>query len=394
MKRTHGAAIVLTLLLAACGAPNGDNHAAENAAAAKDEHGDEDAHGGGAAHGEGEHVEGQVTLTAAQIAAAGIRLGRPIVGGGGAIELPATIEGDPQGTQVVSAAIGGRVVSLTRNLGQSVGRGQTLAVIESREAAQLKGEVEASRARLALANSNLAREERLFRERVSPEQDLIAARTAAIEARIAYRQAQSQVAAAGGGGGGLNRLGITAPISGQVIARPVVLGQTVAADAELYRVADLGRVSLSFNLQPADAGRIRPGATVIVSAAGRQASGRISFVSPALDPETRLVPAIATLDNRAGQWRVGEAVTASVQLAGGDDATVRVPRAGIQTVEGRSVVFVRTATGFQATPVTLGASAGDHVVVTAGLNGREQIATEGSFTLKAEVGKGEAGHEH
>jgi cobalt-zinc-cadmium efflux system membrane fusion protein len=100
--------------------------------------------------------------------------------------LPATIEGDPQGTQVVSAAIGGRVVSLTRNLGQSVGRGDTLAVIESREAAQLKGEVEASRARLALANSNLAREQRLFAQRVSPEQDLIAARTAAIEARIAY----------------------------------------------------------------------------------------------------------------------------------------------------------------------------------------------------------------
>jgi cobalt-zinc-cadmium efflux system membrane fusion protein len=84
------------------------------------------------------------------------------------LELPAIIEGDPQGTQVVSAAIGGRVVSLSRNLGQSVGRGQTLAVIESREAAQLNGEVQATRARLALANSNLAREQRLFAQRVSP----------------------------------------------------------------------------------------------------------------------------------------------------------------------------------------------------------------------------------
>ena len=73
------------------------------------------------------------------------RLGRPIIGGAGTIELPAIIEGDPQGTQVVSAAIAGRVVALTRNLGQSVGRGQTIAVIESREAAQIKGEVEAAR---------------------------------------------------------------------------------------------------------------------------------------------------------------------------------------------------------------------------------------------------------
>src|SRR3546814_4168827 len=81
-----------------------------------------------------------------------------------------TIEGDPQGMQVVSAAIGGRVVSLTRNLGQSVGRGQTLAVIESREAASLNAEIEAARARLALAESNLRREQRLFNERVRSEE--------------------------------------------------------------------------------------------------------------------------------------------------------------------------------------------------------------------------------
>src|SRR3546814_16639438 len=90
----------------------------------------------------------------------------------------------------------------------------------SREAAQIKGEVEAARARLQLANSNLAREQRLFAQKVSPEQDLIAARTAATEARIALTQAQSMVSAAGVGGGGLNRLGIAAPISGQIIARP------------------------------------------------------------------------------------------------------------------------------------------------------------------------------
>src|SRR3546814_3941131 len=73
------------------------------------------------------------------IATAGVQVGRPIIGGAGTIELPAIIEGDPQGTQVISAAIAGRVVALTRNLGQSVGRGQTIAVIESREAAQIKG---------------------------------------------------------------------------------------------------------------------------------------------------------------------------------------------------------------------------------------------------------------
>jgi len=380
-KPHRAASLALVLLLASCGGEGGDQGATVNAEA---EHSETESHAD----------EGKVTLAPDQIAAAAIQLARPTVGGSGTIELPATIEGDPQGTQVVSAAIGGRVVSLTRNLGQPVGRGTTLAVIESREAAQLKGDVEAAQARLQLARSNLAREQRLFAERVSPEQDLIAARTAATEARIALRQAQAQVGAAGGGGGGLNRLGIVSPIAGQVIARSVVLGQTVAADAELYRVANLAQVSLALNLQPADAGRVTRGATVTVRAAGRQATGRISFVSPALDPETRLVPVIATLDNRTGQWRVGEAVTASIQLVGsGGDGAVRVPLTAIQTVEGKRVVFVRTPTGFQATPVTIGDTAGDSVIVSAGLTGREQIATVNSFTLKAELGKGEARHE-
>ncbi len=221
-----------------------------------------------------------------------------------------------------------------------------------------------------------------------------AARTAATEARIALTQAQSTVSAAGVGGAGLNRLGIAAPISGQIIARPVTLGQTVAADAELYRIANLSQVSIALNLKAEDAGRVRPGNSVLVKAAGRQATARITFVSPALDPQTRLVPALATLDNRGGEWRVGEPVTAAVQLTGsGGSGAIRVPTTAVQSFEGKSVVFVRTPTGFKATAVQLGDASGDTVIVRSGLTGNEQIATTGSFTLKAEIGKGEASHE-
>lgn len=333
-------------------------------------------------------ADGAVTLTPGQIATAGIELVRPTIGnGGGTIELPATIEGDPQGTQVVSAALAGRVVALTHNLGQSVGKGTTLAVIESREAAQLKGDVEAARARLTLANSNLAREQRLFAERVSPEQDLVAARTAATEAQIAYRQAQAQIAATGAGAGALNRIAVVSPIAGTVIARTATLGQTVAADAELYRVARLGRVSLSLALSPADAGRVRPRARVTVMAPGRQEVAQISFVSPALDPDTKLVSALATLDNRGGRWRVGEPVTAAVELAtGGGGSAIRIPSTAIQTIQGKTVVFVRTPQGFKAVPVALGQRSSDAVIVASGLTGREQVAAGNSFTLKSALG--------
>lgn len=368
----------LAITLAACG---GGSAPAGNEAA---EHTEEEGHA----------EEGVVTLTQQQIAEAGIEVVRPTVGGvAGAIEVSATIEGDPQGVQVASAAIGGRLVSLTRNLGQSVSRGDVLAVIESREAATLRGDIEAARARLTLAQSNLRREQRLFAERVSPEQDLIAARTAATEASIALRQAQQQLAATGGGGGALNRITVRAPISGQVVARSATLGQTVAADAELFRIANLSTVSIAMSLLPADAGRVQPGSRVELTAPGRRQEARVTFVSPILDETTRLVPVIATLDNGANSWRVGETVSASIIVPASGDTTVAVPSAAVQMIEDKPHVFVRTATGFKAVPVTLGRRNGGQVIVASGLSGTEQIASTNSFTLKAELGKGEAEHE-
>ena len=330
-------------------------------------------------------------LSAQQIADAGIEVTRPTVGGvTGAIELPATIEGDPQGVQVVAAPIGGRLVSLTRNLGQSIARGETLAIIESREAASLNAEVEAAGARSALARSNLRREQRLFAERVSPEQDFVAARTAATEANIALRLARQQLSTTGGGGGALNRIAVRSPIAGQVIARSATLGQQVAADAEIFRVANLAKVSVTMSLVPADAGRVRPGARVEVTSAGRRQDGRVTFVSPILDETTRLVPVIATIDNAGGIWRVGENVGVSVLLPASGDRSVAVPSAAVQMIGDRPHVFVRTATGFRATPVTLGRTNGGAVTVTAGLTGEERVASTNSFTLKAELGKGAA----
>ncbi len=382
-----GARVVLSALLPltllACG--GGGEKKADNMAGME-----------GMEKGEGEKGEAgkpadkdAVSLSAQQIADAGIEVGRPAIGGvAGAIELPALVQGDPQGVQVVSATIGGRVVSLTRNLGQSVRRGDALAIIESREAASLNAEIEAARARSALAQSNLRREQRLFAERVSPEQDLIAARTAATEANIAVRLAQQQLSATGGSGGALNRVAIRSPLSGQIIARSATLGQTVAADGELYRVANLSRVTIAASLSPADAGKVKPGTRVEVTSAGRRQEGRVTFVSPALDETTRLVQVIASLDNAGGTWRVGEPVTASILLPSIGDHSITVPSTAVQSVENKMVVFVRTPSGFKAVPVQAGRRNGDQVVITSGLTGSERIATTDSFTLKAELGKG------
>jgi len=102
------------------------------------------------------------------------------------------------------------------------------------------------------------------------------------------------------------------------------------------------------------------------------------------------VPAVALLDNRDALWRPGEPVTVAIRM-GAASGAITVPESALQTVEGRTVVFIRTAEGFRAAPVAVASRGGGQATVT-GLSGRETIAGKGSFTLKAELGKGEAGH--
>ncbi|EJL24222.1 efflux RND transporter periplasmic adaptor subunit [Novosphingobium sp. AP12] len=379
-------AMVLALPLGACGSE--PKEAEENGHG----HGSEESHTGG----EGDHEDGVVNITAVQLRAAGVEIVTVgSAGAGGAVSLPATVDADPQGIRIVTAAISGRIVTLSRNLGEPIRAGETLAVLESREVALLQGEIEAATARLSLANSNLVRERRLFTEKVSPEQDLVAARTAATEAGIALRLARQQLAATGRAGSGLNRVALPSPLSGQVIARTATLGQVVTADTELYRVANLTKVTVTLSLSSADAARLRPGARVAVTAPGRSGEATIRFLSPVVDPETRLVPAIAELDNRSSQWRVGEAVSAEVSLPVIEGSVgVSVPQVAIQTVAGRPSVFVRTNTGFKSVAIEVGQASGGNVLVTRGLKGGERIAATGSFLVKAELGKGEAEHEH
>ncbi len=372
------AALPLLLSLAACSSGSAP---AQNQIEPMAQHGKEDI----------------VSLTEQQIATAGIEIISPTVGGnGGSIALPALLESDPQATRIVAATLPGRIVALRHNIGDSVKRGETLAVIESREAAGLQAEVQRALAAAELARATRARDEALYARGFRALRDVEISRAAARQAEVALRLAREQVSASGGRGGNDNRILIAAPISGRVIARRAVLGQYFAADAaetELYRIAQLDRLSVALSLSPADAGRVRPGMTVQVTAPGRSQTARIGSVSPALDAATRQVPAIATLDNRDGQWRAGEPVTASIQLPGASDGTIRVPSTAVQTVAGKTVVFVRTDGGFRAVPVTLGQQDGAMVVITAGLSGRERIAATNSFTLKSALGAGEAGHE-
>jgi cobalt-zinc-cadmium efflux system membrane fusion protein len=334
-----------------------------------------------------------VRMSSAQVTASNIEVAPVRQIFADSIEAPATIEASPSRSEVVAVSVGGRITALQRNLGEPVQRGDILAVVESGEAAQLKADVEAAKRDLDLARTTLQREERLYKEKVSAEQDYIAAKAAAANGQTRLRLAEQRLAAAGGSGSGpLNRLVVRSPIKGYVIARQAVLGNVVAPNAELFRIADLSEVSVELALPPEDASRVQVGAAVDVSTPTRNGTGRIAFISRVIDPATRQVQALATLPNVQAAWRVGETVRASVLLKHpGGKAALAVPQNAVQTVEDKPSVFVRTNEGFAVKPVVLGPTNGAYVTVASGLTGDERVAVTNSYVLKAELGKGKGG---
>jgi len=363
--------------------------------AEKGESSDEAGERGKAVAGEGE-VEAKedfVALSEQQIKAAGIEVMPIRQSFAGAVEAPAVIAADPKHAAVVSSSVGGRVVEIRRNLGDPVARGDVLAVIESRDVAQLRADVEIAKRQHELAQATFVREERLYGEKVTSRQEFEIARNASLEARTRLRLAEQQLAAAGATGGAqLNRLMLRSPIKGNVTTRQIALGDMVAPDVHLFEVADLSELAVELSLSPNDAARVSVGTAVDISTDGRTGAGRITHLSRILDPATRQVRAIARLSNGQGTWRIGETVRASIALEGDSGASqLAIPRTAVQTVEDKPSVFVREKEGFAIKHVVLGDNAAGYVKVMSGLEGGEQIAVSNTYMLKAEHGKGEAG---
>ncbi len=358
------------------------------------------AESGGDAEAEVAPGEGTIMVTEAQLRTAGIVVAAVGEGfAGGEVTTAGVLVPPTQSVGHVTARTSGVVVRILRQLGDRVAVGDALAVIDSREVAEAQGASARARRAAEAARTVLAREESLFRQRVTARQEYEAAQAAYDAARIDAQQAEQALRALGAGtGGGTTRLMmLRSPVAGEVTSVTVTPGEYVPPERELFQVADPRTVWAELMIPARDIQRVRVGQTMMLSVQGSDHphTGRIRFLSPAVDPATGAAKAIATIDNRDGDLRVGQNVSARVTTPGSDGQRVPVvPRSAIQEVDGRSVVFVRTPRGFVVRPVTVGTGSDSAVPIISGLRVGERVATVNAFVLKAELGKAEAEHDH
>jgi membrane fusion protein, heavy metal efflux system len=369
----------------------GDAHGEHEEHEERGEHGDE---------GHDEHGADRVKLTDEGRKNAGIEIAKAGAGSVSVtLSLPGEVTLNADKTAHVTPRVAGTVKEVKKQLGDVVKKGEVLAVLDSKELAELSGKTRAAQERLKLAKANFARVDKLFQEKIVPEKDYLAAKQALAEAQIDAESTSQMLATTGTGGSGTYNL--IAPLDGTIIEKHASVGEVLKDDTRVFVIADLSTVWVDITVYTKDLAKVGVGQSVVVRADGidKPLVGTISFVGSIAKAEARAAQARVVLQNTEGKLKPGLFVTAEVALEQGHAAVV-VPDDAVQTVEGSSVVFVEEDGQFEARKIKtgrVGVSGSDpkiFVEVISGLEAGEPFVEKGSFVLKAEIGKGSAGHEH
>ena len=312
-----------------------------------------------------------------------------------------TITYNANRVSVVGPRVEGRIASVRADLGNQVRPGAVLAVIESPEVGQLRGELVRAQAMLEVTRQNHEREQRLFREQITSQKELL-------EADGAYRSAQADVDGArarldaiGATVGEGAAFGLRSPVGGAVVERNASPGQIVGPSANLFTVADLRDVWITVDVYESDLARVNQGAEATVlprALPDEEFRGRVTYAGGVLDSVTRSFKVRVQVDNPKGRLRPG--MFALVRL-GSTNHTARrgppaVPQDAVQDLEGKQVIFTpgQRSGEFVARQVVLGPpAAGGLVTVVDGLNPGDRVVTKGAFQLKAELTKATFGEE-
>ncbi|MBV1929098.1 MAG: efflux RND transporter periplasmic adaptor subunit [Gammaproteobacteria bacterium] len=187
---------------------------------------------------------------------------------------------------------------------------------------------------------------------------------------------------------------INAPTDGVILTRNTNTG-SVAGEEPLFTVADLSEVWAEFHVFPRDLGKVKEGQHVRVHTLdnGNEIEAPIMLILPTADPLSQTVVVIVSIPNKDGKWRPGMTVEGDVHLSE-KQVKLAVAEAAVQRMENETVIFIKEGEAYEMRPVKLGKGDGKNIEVLEGLASGEEYVSQGSFIVKADIGKAAAKHEH
>jgi RND family efflux transporter MFP subunit len=309
----------------------------------------------------------------------------------GALRAKETVDVNPR--------LAGRLLRITVDTGQTVGRGALLAVIEDDEITQ---QIERSKAAIAVVDASIAQREaelqnakvelerkrKLVEEGILPRTELdsleMRQRVAQSQVELARAQRRQSLAEQRELNIRHSQTRIYAPLGGIVARRHVDPGAMVSAATPLVTLVSVSPMVIEATTSERDIARIRPGAQVSItidSLPGQQFAGRVLRISPLLDPQTRNGIVEIEIPNR-GSVLKGE-MFARIELnLGSQRETTLLPRDALVYRGDQPGVYTIDKDVAKFLPVETGLTQDDKVEVLNGLKVGDVVVTRGSNLIK------------
>ncbi len=221
-------------------------------------------------------------------------------------------------------------------------------------------------------------------ETVGRTEQLKSAQAQMDAAKAHYQSAEAQVSYAE----------VRSPINGVIADRPLNLGEMASSGSALFSVVDISQVVARANIPVHEAASIRVGKPATISGPGGELAGKVTVVSPSVDPSTTTVEVWVEAPNRGEKLKLGTTVQISVSAGEIPDAIVVPVAALLASDEGGEKVMVAGADSLaHEQKVQVGVRSGDDVQILSGVKAGDQVITDGALGLddkaKIQIGKPE-----
>ncbi|WP_375578946.1 efflux RND transporter periplasmic adaptor subunit [Marivirga tractuosa] len=286
------------------------------------------------------------------------------------IRLTAKIQEDERSNYAQTAHFPGRVEDLRVNyVGEYVQKGQVVAFLYSPE--------------LLTAQEELLQ---AYQDKDNQPQLFAASKEKLKNWKLTDAQIESIIAS----GKPKEQFELRADYSGYVTEKKVKEGDYVKLGQSLFDVNNLSSVWVLFDVYERDIPFVKLGSEVnftISSFPNEEFSGKINFIDPTLNPQSRVAKARAEIQNVEGKLKPEMLVKGNIQFKNDSELAVVVPKSAVMWTGKKSVVYVQEDTekgvSFVMRSVELGLPLNDAFVIEKGLEEGEEIAVQGVFSIDA-----------
>jgi cobalt-zinc-cadmium efflux system membrane fusion protein len=296
-------------------------------------------------------------------------------------------------TTPVITQVGGPVARILVVPGQHVAAGQPMLEVSSPDYSQLLATYLKARDSYRVANINYGRAQDLYQHNAIAQRDLLQAESDRDQAQADLNAAEQSLRVLGvKDPDGLAKsassadIPVLAPISGEVVERLVSPGQVVqAGQTQAFTISDMRTVWVLANVYQGDLAYVHTGDSVIIETDAYPQSfhGKISYISAALDPNTRTLQARIVVDNPGEKLKKDMYCTAAI-TAGVIRNAIAVPDAAVlRDDQNNPFVYVLNGTHeFGRRAITIGNSNNGKTQVLSGLSPGEKVVGSGSLFLQ------------